>query len=103
MLVGQRNFFTALALEKKALEEARVDSKRKYEADVAKQKTHNNTVKGEGRKRFKQALKELRVKEEATPAIGMKIAIAAATAAFRVAVVPAVVPNEVMEMEMDNA
>jgi hypothetical protein len=51
-----RNFLTARSLEKKALDEARAEVKRKYDSDLQKQKTHNQTVKGESRKKFKVAL-----------------------------------------------
>ena len=52
----RRNFFDARAKEKLQLDEARKDAKRKFEADLETQRTYNRTVKGESRKKFKEAL-----------------------------------------------
>jgi hypothetical protein len=53
-----RNFNTARSKEKVQLEEARLDAKRKHQAQVEEQRSYNREVKGGARKKFQKALSE---------------------------------------------
>jgi len=52
----RRIFYTARSNKKLQLEEEKRDAKRKHDAQMEAQKSHNKHVKGEGRKQFKVAL-----------------------------------------------
>jgi hypothetical protein len=78
----QRNFFDARAKEKLELEETRADAKRKFEADMAAQRSYNKMVKGESRKKFKEAINaatpmEVDVNGAGPSSLGATIALAA--------------------------
>ena len=52
----RRTFCDSRAKEKLQLQEVRIAAKRKFDADLEAQRAYNRNVKGEGRKKFKEAL-----------------------------------------------
>ena len=60
----QRNFNTVRSRERVELEQERLARKRKHDAEMAEQRAYNSGIKGEGRKKMKQAMGQATPMEE---------------------------------------
>ena len=79
------NFFLSRSQAKAAMAEERTQAKRKLEAELARQRSYNKTVKGDARKKMKAAVEAATPQEAAAaaPAVGSSSASTAVAQAAR--------------------